>query len=89
MNERIAVISSQIHAVGYNEDTRDLDVEFKASGDKPRPVYRYPGVDMGDFLDFVQSESIGKSFAKFKVNRDFKKIALVHPDGQEELLPDV
>jgi hypothetical protein len=54
----ILVTSSQIAYIGYDEDTKDLYVTFNNGS-----TYKYENVPNSVFIDFEQSESIGKYFS--------------------------
>ena len=53
------VSSSQIAALGYDEDTRTMRVQFVKGG-----VYDYANVDEDLFTRLLHSESVGRDFAK-------------------------
>ena len=55
--ERHAVQSSNLKAVGYDEATQVLEVEFQNGN-----VYRYKGVGAGDHGAMMSAPSIGKAF---------------------------
>ena len=48
------VDSSMIHAAGYDEDERELEVIFKNGG-----VYRYENVDKGEYEGLMAADSKG------------------------------
>lgn len=52
-----AVSSSNINALGYDEESQILIVVF-SNGAK----YRYSGVSMDEFMAFLKAPSIGKHF---------------------------
>ncbi|MEM6648347.1 MAG: KTSC domain-containing protein [Bacteroidota bacterium] len=49
------VDSSMIHAVGYDEDARELEVIFNSGG-----IYRYMDVDRDEYEALLQAESKGQ-----------------------------
>lgn len=55
--DRIAVSSSNIRAIGYDEKTASLEVEFKGGG-----LYKYSGVSAGVYQGFMASPSKGRYF---------------------------
>lgn len=57
--QRQAVQSSNIASVGYDPSARELEVEFRNGG-----VYRYAGVADDTYRDFVESDSLGRHFAR-------------------------
>jgi hypothetical protein len=61
---RKPVESSSIATVGYDSDTRVLDIEFKESGE----VYRYFDVPLAEYEAFLQASSKG-----LYLNQQFKK----------------
>jgi hypothetical protein len=82
---RIAVQSSQIAAIGYDNASRQLDLEFKSHSKpkegappKPNSVYRYQNVPPELHQRLISAESIGKFFgAEIKPFADrypFKKL---------------
>ena len=54
---REPVISESIAAIGYDDDTETLEVEFVTGS-----VYRYRGVNQDVFEDFRQAPSKGAFF---------------------------
>ena len=74
--EMKTVTSSQIHAVGYDPDTRRLHVQFHRYENKqrfPGPVYEYHGISPETHAALTGAESIGKHFgANIKNNADIK-----------------
>ena len=51
------VKSSTIAAVGYDEDAKELYVEFLKGS-----VYKYSDVPYSEFIDFINSDSVGKYY---------------------------
>ncbi len=54
-----AVSSSNIEAVGYDDERRTLIVSFKPSG----AIYAYDNVPPDVHADLIKAESVGKYFA--------------------------
>ena len=52
---RTPVDSKSIASIGYDPRRRELEIEFRDSGD----VYRYFGVSAGESADFMAAESKG------------------------------
>jgi hypothetical protein len=52
------VLSSAIQAVGYDEGTRTLEVEFRSGS-----VYDYEDVPPEEVLGLLRSDSLGRYFA--------------------------
>jgi len=68
--KKVNVQSSAIRAVEYDEQTKDLFVDF-TKGTK----YRYSEVKAEDFYNLVSSESVGKEFvASIRNSYEFEKI---------------
>ena len=57
--ERVAVESSNILSVGYDEALSVLEVEFKGGS-----VYQYSGVPKEIAMGLIEAESPGKYFAE-------------------------
>lgn len=53
----IHVSSSNIEAVGYDETSEELDIEFKGGA-----VYRYTGVRPDVYDNLMKAPSVGKFF---------------------------
>ena len=49
------VKSSNVKAVGYEVETKTLQVEFKSGG-----IYQYAGVQPEMYADLLKAESIGR-----------------------------
>jgi len=62
---RRPVYSSAISSVGYDPESRTLEVEFRSGS-----VYDYFGVTAGLFESFLESASKGKFFAE-RIRRRF------------------
>jgi len=65
----INVISSDIHAIGYNEDLKTLRIKFRSGR-----IYEYFGVPMEDYKNLMNAQSKGKYFHRFIKHFKFKKI---------------
>jgi len=71
----IQVKSSLIKAIGYDEDTEKLTVEFKNGG-----KYAYSGVSEQIWNNFRNSPSVGKFFmANIKGNHPYESLQDVAP----------
>jgi hypothetical protein len=57
--QRQAVVSSNIASIGYDQQTKVLEVEFKSG-----TVYQYTDVPAVLFDQLVQSPSVGKHFGE-------------------------
>ena len=57
--ERLPVESSNVKEVGYDAETKVLEVEFKSGG-----IYQYAGVQPEMFADLLEAESIGRFVAQ-------------------------
>lgn len=53
--KRVAVDSTTIASIGYDRSRRELEIEFRDSGD----IYRYFGVSAGEHAAFMAAESKG------------------------------
>lgn len=70
--QRTTVESSMIHAAGYDEQARELEVVFNNGG-----IYRYRDVDKEVYEELLQAESKGRYmrahvigvYADYKVRR--------------------
>ena len=51
----ITVDSSMIHAVGYDDETGEMEVVFNNGG-----IYRYVDVDKSDYEGLLKAESKGR-----------------------------
>ncbi len=65
------VTSSQIHAVGYDEPTKTLTVQFKSKGG-PGSTYTYSGVPAEVHQGLMGAESKGKFFGERIKKAGFK-----------------
>jgi len=65
------VKSSNIRAIGYDPDSKTMEVQFRN-----KSTYRYPNVKRWQYSDFENSESKGKYFHKvFRPEPDFRKMS--------------
>ena len=70
--ERQQVTSTNIESIGYDPETKTLEVEFKKSGS----VYRYDAVPEDVFEELKNAKSVGTYFGKaIKGAYEFKKIS--------------
>jgi len=53
------VSSSNIHAIGFDDEKKILAVEFKSGG-----IYHYAGVEPDLALDLVNAESVGRFYSQ-------------------------
>jgi hypothetical protein len=53
--ERQPVKSTNVKAVGYDAETKVLEVEFKSGG-----IYQYAGVQPEMYADLLAAESVGR-----------------------------
>jgi hypothetical protein len=67
----IPVVSSNISKIGYDANTETLYVEFKSGG-----LYKYAGVPVQTYLDFIRADSFGKFLASIKHDFAYEKIDL-------------
>ena len=65
---REPVTSSNIASIGYDTNTKTLEIEFKHSG-----VYLYHNVPIAVHKEFMGAESKGKYFAQ-NIKNGYKKI---------------
>jgi hypothetical protein len=56
---REPVTSSQIKSIGYDPQTKQMEVEFKSGG-----VYQYENISAKDHEDLMAAESVGSHFYK-------------------------
>ncbi|CAB4159810.1 KTSC domain containing protein [uncultured Caudovirales phage] len=66
------VESNQVGAIGYDEATKTLAVQFRRGA---RAIYHYPGVERETFEAFKGAESIGGFFAANLKALPFEKFA--------------
>lgn len=68
--ERTPVRSSNIQSIGYDDDSRVLEVEFNSGG-----IYQYSHVNKEVYLRLMKVSSKGTFFAEnIKDNYDTKKV---------------
>lgn len=68
--ERTPVSSSNISAIGYDEESQVLEVEFNNGA-----VYAYTGVPLGEYEGFMNADSKGKYLhANIKNSYSFMKL---------------
>jgi len=70
-----AVESSNLKAIGYDQATQTLQVDFK-SGKR----YQYQSVPPDVFAEFQAAESVGKFFAA-RIKGEFFDVPLTEDDG--------
>ena len=66
------VDSNQVGAIGYDDATKTLAVQFRRGA---RAIYHYPNVEQKTFNDFMGAESIGTYFGKHIKALPFDKFA--------------
>jgi hypothetical protein len=59
---RHPVNSSNIRSIGFDVDSRLLEVEFHGRGAKKGPIWRYFPITLETYQTLVKSESIGNYF---------------------------
>jgi len=68
--ERVSVQSSNLESVGYDEETKILEIEFKGGS-----VYRYYNVPKDIYDELLEAESKGKYFWRNIRNEfNYKKV---------------
>jgi len=65
--ERTPVESSNVASVGYDEETKTLEVAFKSGS-----IYQYSGVEPQTHADLMGAESIGKFVQQNIVKAGFR-----------------
>ena len=55
--ERVSVESSNLSAIGYDDESQVLEVEFRRGA-----VYRYFEVERVAYENLLKAESVGKAF---------------------------
>jgi hypothetical protein len=68
--KRLPVTSSDLLNVGYEEETKTLEIEFKKGG-----LYQYKGVPINIFKSLITASSKGKFFHVF-IEKNFVCIKL-------------
>lgn len=69
---RISVESSNVRAVGYDSPTKVLEIEFTSGS-----VYRYEGVMVPVWREFVRRKQSGESIGRY-FNANVKGIYAFH-----------
>jgi hypothetical protein len=64
---RVPIVSISIASIGYEADSRVLEIEFRESG----KVYRYFDVPPGEYEAFLQSPSKGSYLNQTLKNRGY------------------
>jgi len=64
------VESNQVGAIGYDDDTKTMAVQFKRGA---RAIYHYPGITREQFEAFRDAESIGTHFGEHFKAAKFEK----------------
>jgi KTSC domain len=68
--ERTPVQSAMIRSIGYDAETKTLEIEFSNGR-----VYEYAHVQPGMYRSLMGAESIGRYFSRnVKNNRQFKEV---------------
>ena len=70
--EMIPVTSSNIEAVGYNEQTETLYVQFKGG-----KVYSYERVPPYTYDELMAADSVGKFFNQFIKNQFVTRVEIL------------
>jgi hypothetical protein len=70
LNEIAEERSGQVRAIGYDEATRTLAVQFRRG---EGAIYHYPNVPPDLHRDFINAESLGIFHSKFIKDMVFKK----------------
>lgn len=74
LHNRKTVDSSQILSIGYDVESKKLEVEFKTGS-----IYVYDNVDTGTYAALFEAQSVGKYFGQVikadPVKYPFTKIA--------------
>ena len=66
----VKVESSNLEAVGYDQDTQEMTVEFKGGG-----LYKYKDVPFEVYTELMDADSIGQLFHKLiRGNYEFEKL---------------
>lgn len=72
--------SSNVARVGYDDDTRRLYVQFRRSGERDGPTYRYDRVPNDVFEALIQADedggSVGSTFHRLVKTAGFKFVRL-------------
>lgn len=79
----MVVASTQIHAIGHDQATNTLAIEFKKK-DGPGNLYYYKPVPRGVYDKFVVAESKGRFFGEFiKGNPEYPPTKYVPEEERE------
>lgn len=74
-----SVDSSNVHAVGYHEDTETLAVQFNNGG-----LYTYQGVDTDTYCSLIGAASVGQYMQHIKTMYPYSKY-----ESMDELLHSI
>ncbi len=74
--KREPVESQALHSVGYDPESRVLEVEFESGA-----VYRYFDVPVSLYAGLMKAASHGEYFARHVRNAGFDFLQLQTPDG--------
>lgn len=75
--KRNKVESSNLESIGYDEDTRTLEIEFKGKNGKSNSLYQYSPISYEGYLELIKSESVGKTFyQRIKINPSIKTLKI-------------
>jgi len=67
---RIAVNSSNLASVGYEEESKTLEIEFNSGS-----IYQYFNVPFQEYQNLMQADSHGKYFDRnIKHNYSYRKV---------------
>ena len=69
---RVRVDSSSIASIGYKAATRELEIEFRESGD----VYRYFDVPGDEYAAFMAAESKGNYLNQVFKTREYRYVVV-------------
>jgi hypothetical protein len=69
---RVWVDSSSIASIGYEAATRELEIEFRESGD----VYRYFDVPGDEYAAFMAAESKGSYLNQVFKTREYRYVVV-------------
>lgn len=69
----VYTFSSCIAFLGYNKDNSELLVAFKDAFSNISGIYLYSNVQKNDFLDLLNTESIGKNVREFVLRKKYEK----------------
>ena len=66
--QRVQLVSTSIASIGYDAETRVLEIEFKDSGE----VYRYSDVPPAEYEAFLQAPSKGSYLNQTFKTREYR-----------------